>query len=202
MNLNNDENAIDFSQIKPIPIVGGFLRGAHHPHCERYYNHLLWFRGHPLCLGCTCIYSGMLLGLALVFIINWTSVSLVMWILSHLIALVPTIVQPWFQWKPYKIMARLILGISISTYWVSGMLLMNPPFSVWIFRFWVLMIFIILYYGLRAIRNRYTYNPCDDCPLGVFPTCDWNLPRLLNENADIDLLETINETMFGNSTSD
>lgn len=174
---------------------GGFLWGAHHPHCDRHHNHLIWLFGHPVCLGCTCMYSGTALGLAFSLIIEWSTVSFTLWMLLHFLILMPTFVQPWFQWKPYKIVARLLLGMGISTYLITGLILITPPFSVWIFRLTLLVVFGLLYYSLRAIRNRYTYNPCDDCPLGVFPTCDWNLPRLLRENPDVELLATINQSI-------
>lgn len=187
-------SSIDFSKIKPVRLEGGgFLRGAHHPHCDRHHNHLIWIMGHPLCLGCTCMYSGMVVGLGISLVLPWSSMPFELWLLFHLLLLIPTSLQPWIQKKLYKITSRFLLGICVSSYFLSGLVLISPPYSEWIFRVSVLAFYLIASRFLRFIRNRYTYNPCDDCPLGVFPTCDWNLPRLMRENEDIDLSIMINQ---------
>jgi uncharacterized membrane protein len=196
MNSNTDLSQIDFSKLKPVTLGGGgFLRGAHHPHCERHHNHLLWVWGHPLCLGCTCMYSGIIIGLPLTLTVEWSFVAVEVWFFSHLLLLLPTLIQPRIQKKLYKIVARFMLGLGVSSYILSGLLLISPPFSVWAFRISILIFFVFLHRLLKYIRNRYTYNPCSDCPLGTFPTCDWNLPRLLSENPDIELFTTINESL-------
>jgi uncharacterized membrane protein len=185
---------IDFSKIKPIQLGGGgFLRGAHHPHCDRHNNHVLWVLGHPLCLGCTCMYTGVIAGLAITCIINWSMLSFAEWILLHVLLLIPTVIQPRIQKKWYKVSARFLLGISIPTYFISGLLLLHPLFSIWVFRFTLLIIFVVVFRLLKYTRNRYTYDPCSNCPLGTFPTCDWNLPRLLRENPDVELFGIIRE---------
>jgi hypothetical protein len=76
------------------------------------------------------------------------------------------------------------LGFNIASYFVSGLLLISPPFSVWLFRALVVIMFLIGQRLIKHIRNHYTYNPCSDCPLGSFPTCEWNLPRLLEANPE------------------
>jgi len=196
MNSNIDLSQIDFSKLKPITLDGGgFLRGAHHPHCERHHNHLLWVFGHPLCLGCTCMYSGIIFGLPLTLILPWSSATVEMWFTLHLVLLLPTFIQPKFQKKSFKITARFLLGLSSASYLLSGLFLISPPFSIWVFRISILIFFVLLHRFLKYIRNRHTYDPCSDCPLGAFPTCDWNLPRLLNENPDIELFATINEQL-------
>jgi uncharacterized membrane protein len=171
-------------QMKPLPLGGGFLRWAHHPHCDRYSNHLLWIGEHPFCLGCTCMYSGMLSGVILTTFLEWSTVQFEGWVALHLILLLPTIIQPWFQNKTFKIISRFTLGFNIASYFVSGLLLISPPFSVWLFRALVVIMFLIGQRLIKHIRNHYTYNPCSDCPLGSFPTCEWNLPRLLEANPE------------------
>lgn len=184
---------INLRNLNPVPINGGsYLRWAHHPHCDRHNHHLIWIFGHPFCLGCTCMYSGVLIGLSTIFIFSWTHVSVQEWLFWHLLCLLPTLVQPWFQKKPFKIISRFLLGATTSSYFVSGLLLISPTVNVWLFRIGIIALFLFLYRAIRYVRNRYTYNPCSDCPLGVFPTCDWNLPRLLNENPDLELLRVIN----------
>lgn len=173
----------------PKPLSGGgFLRGAHHPHCERYYNHLIWIAGHPLCLGCTCMYTGIVVGVPLVFAISWSSLTVGNWILLHLMLLIPTILQIRIQIKVFKIVSRFILGVNISLYLIGGLIFVQPSMDRWFFRTSVLVAFLIVYRLIRQLRNRYTKQPCDDCPLGYFPTCEWNLPRLLAENTDTEFL--------------
>ena len=87
----------------------------------------------------------------------------------------------------YKIIARVTLGVCVSAYLFSGLFLLNPPVNVWLFRALIIIAFACGFKILSYMRNRYTYNPCSDCPLGTFPTCEWNMPRLLNENSDINL---------------
>lgn len=187
---------IDFRKYKPIPISsGGFLRGAHHPHCDRHNNHLIWVLRHPFCLGCTCMYSGMVVGLPLTFLVSWSATPILTWFIIHQVLLVPTLIQPWFQKKWFKIISRLLLGVAITSYIVSGLFLISPSVSIWLFRCTVVILFVMVRYMLKAIRNRYTYDPCSDCPLGTFPSCEWNLPRLLGENPDIQLFATLNEQL-------
>jgi hypothetical protein len=115
---------IDFSKLQPVTLIGGgFLRGAHHPHCERYFNHLLWYRGRPFCLGCTCMYTGIVLGFPTALIFQDTYSTLVAWLTLHLLLVAPTIAQPFVQLKCYKIVARLLLGVCITTYFLSGLFL-------------------------------------------------------------------------------
>jgi len=133
----------------------------------------------------------MAVGLPLTLAITWSNLTAPQWLLLHLLFLLPTLFQPWFQKKPYKIAARFLLGVSISSYLISGLLFISPPFNIWLFRVLIVLLFAFLYQALKYIRNRYTYSPCDDCPLGMFPTCDWNLPRLLSENPDVELLSII-----------
>lgn len=167
---------------------GTYLWGAHHPHCDRYHNHLLWIAGHPFCLGCVCMYTGIIVGLPLTFMIEWSEVSFVNWILFNCLLLIPTILQTRIQIKSYKIVSRLLLGISISMYFISGLFFIELPIDPLLFRCLIISAFIIVYRLLKKIRSLYSRLPCDDCPLGYFPTCEWNLPRLLAENSNDDVL--------------
>lgn len=179
---------------KALPLSGAsFLTGAHHPHCDRYRHHLIWFLGHPLCLGCTCLYCGMLVGIPLTLAVDWSQVYLVSWVSVHLIALLPTALQPWCRRKSFKIVSRTILGICITSYFISGLLLLSPAMYPTLFRSAVPVAFIVGYKTLTALRNRRIDDPCETCPLGVFPTCEWNLPRLLAENSDPMLLEALTD---------
>jgi hypothetical protein len=171
-----------------------FLWGAHHPHCERHAHHLIWVKGHPFCLGCTCMYSGIALGIPVAFAIDWSFFTFVGWVLFHFALLIPTMGQPALQKKPYKIISRLLLGVCVTTYWLSGIFFFSPSLvSVWLFRFLVIVAFVINFQIMFQYRNKFVDNPCKGCPLGEYPTCDWNLPRLLAENSELHFLkESIN----------
>jgi hypothetical protein len=182
---NNFETVISKSE----PLMGAdFLWGAHHPHCSRYDHHLLWIGGHPLCLGCTCVYLGMAIGTASIFAVQWSIISFVPWVLIHLALLVPTVLQPWIQKKVYKILSRTMLGICIASYLISGLFLINPSHFIPLFQLLVILAFVIGLRVLKIIRDRYAKEPCEDCPLGFYPTCEWNMPRLLGENNNLDLI--------------
>jgi len=177
---------------------GQFLWGAHHPHCERHHNHLLWIHGHPFCLGCVCMYTGVVIGIPLVLVIDWASMSFLQWVIFISSILAPTIIQIRVQRKIFKIMSRTLLGVSISLYLISGLFFIPPTFSKWLFRALILGIFVIVHQTLKRLRNRCTKSPCEDCPLGYYPTCEWNLPRLLAENADAELLEALSSDNMRN----
>lgn len=164
-------------------LSGGLLRFAHHPHCDRHLHHLIWVRGRPLCLGCTSMAIGVPLGLAAAAWIPWAAVSLPAWIAGHALLVAPTALQPLVQKKPFKIAARIALGAATASYLLSGLVLHSHFSNVWLWRAGVLLAFASGFAALYVWRQRRINNPCDGCPLGTFPTCDWNMPRLLAQNA-------------------
>ena len=66
---------------------------------------------------------------------------------------------------------------------LSGLLLHSYFSNAWLWRASVLLAFASGFAALYVWRQRRINNPCDGCPLGTFPTCDWNMPRLLAQNA-------------------
>ena len=174
-----------------IPSLQGssYLWGAHHPHCERYDHHLLWISGHPFCLGCISMTTGIMVGIPFAITLNWSTFSFIGWVVFHLALLIPTALQPAIRRKPYKVISRLILGVCVTSYWLSGIFFFAPPFvNEWVFRILVVIAFIIGFQILLRYRNNLIDDPCKKCPLGEYPTCDWNLPRLLRENEELKAL--------------
>lgn len=163
-------------------LSGGLLRFAHHPHCDRHLHHLIWLRGRPLCLGCTSMAIGIPLGLAVAASIPWAAVSLPAWVAGHVLLVAPTALQPLIQKKAFKMAARVALGAASASYLLSGLVLQSYFSNVWLWRASVLLAFASGFVVLYAWRQRRINNPCDGCPLGTFPTCDWNMPRLLAAN--------------------
>ena len=162
---------------------GGLLRFAHHPHCDRHIHHLIWVKGRPLCLGCTSMAIGVPIGLAAAAVIPWASVSLPLWIIGHALFVAPTAAQPLIQKKSFKIAARVLLGATSSSYFLSGLILKSYFSNEWLWRACVLLAFAAGFWTLYVWRQKRINNPCETCPLGAFPTCDWNMPRLLAQNS-------------------
>lgn len=163
-------------------LSGGLLRFAHHPHCDRHQHHLIWVSGRPLCLGCTSMAIGIPLGLAAAVSIPWAALSLPAWIAVHALLVAPTALQPLVQKKPFKIAARVALGAASASYLLSGLVLHSYFANAWLWRSSVLLAFAAGFAALYAWRQQRINDPCKGCPQGVFPTCNWNMPRLLAAN--------------------
>jgi hypothetical protein len=178
-----------------LPILPGssFLRGAHHPHCDRHGNHLIWVRGRPLCLGCTCMGLGVAIGSIATALGLVPRLELLGWVTLHVGLVGPTALQPWLQVKPYKIAARFLLGIGSAT-WFWGCL---GPGRAHISRLleFALSAAILAAFArlLWLMRDRKSKSPCVSCPLGYYPTCSWNLPRLMSEAADPDVARALEQ---------
>lgn len=156
-----------------------FLRGAHHPHCARHSHHLIWVAGRPLCLGCTCLGLGLVLGAMLGPALARASNDWAPWLAIHAAMTAPTAAQPWVQAKPFKVAARTLVGVASGSYGV-GLLMAAPlPEPRLIAQACLGALFLASFAFLLWLRARRPDNPCVGCPEGAFPTCDWNLPRLL-----------------------
>lgn len=170
---------------RPSPIsrdAATFASGAHHPHCERHRDHLIWFVGRPLCLGCTCVAIGALPGATLGLLFISHPPALVPWIAIHLLGVVPSAVQPYYQRKWYKCVARFLLGATSASYLISGLAAAPDWEPAWQLRVLVICAFAVTFKALRDLRAHTVESPCTNCPLGVYPTCDWNLARLVTTN--------------------
>ena len=165
-------------------LAGGLLRFAHHPHCDRHLHHLIWFGSQSLCLGCTAMAIGLPLGLGVALVVPWAQVPLAGWVALHTAALVPTVLQPLIQKKPYKIFARVLLGATTASYLISGLVLRSYFENAWLWRASVVAAFATGFTALYKWRQSRINDPCSNCPQGRFPTCDWNMPRLLAQNAN------------------
>jgi hypothetical protein len=122
---------------------------------------------------------GTLIGLGIGMLLAHHASSTAVWMLPHIMLVLPSAAQPWFQARPFKVMARTALGIASGSYAVG--LLLDAPLpaprllSVAVF----IGVFLASLAFLLWLRARKPNDPCVNCPLGVFPTCEWNLPRLL-----------------------
>ena len=191
INGKHIKNKIAFDDIRKAP-THGFLRGAHHPACPRHENHLLRIGSHPVCLGCTFMYGGMVLGVIVgVYITILTNFTLLQIVLGILLAFLPTAVQPWLQNKLFKMFARTCLGMSVSVLTlilVSGHSLPNP---LWFWRLGLIIAFVFMYRFLFWLRQVKPNDPCANCTEGVYPVCEWNLKNVRSSTTDPKLLAAL-----------
>ena len=125
-----------------------------------------------------------------------SEIRLSSWIALHAILVAPTGVQPFLQAKPFKIVSRTLLGVAASSYWLSGVLYVQFPVSKPVAVLVMAVAFAIVLAGLTDLRRRFPADPCRDCPLGRYPTCEWNLPRLLGGADDAELLRAVRARQF------
>lgn len=186
-------------ELRSLPVLPGsaFLPGAHHPHCPRHQHHLLWFGTRPLCLGCTCMAAGFFVGACTTCAVLPTEIAFLPWIMLHVALVVPTVAQPWLQWKPYKITARFMLGLASATWLLGSLVPKGTGLPLLAETGASIALFLVLAKLMLRIRERATPSPCTHCPLGAYPTCSWNLPRLLASADDADLKAALSSVARG-----
>ena len=139
------------------------------------------------------MYSGLFLGLIISQLIDWGSMSLPQWILVHWAALAPTLLQVRFQFKWFKVISRTLLGIATTTYFISGFFFVNFFTPHLAFCLAMILVFALFCAAMLKFREIKTPNPCDDCPLGTFPTCEWNMPNVLAEIEDAEIRQALRD---------
>jgi hypothetical protein len=158
--------------------VGRLLFLAHHADCYRYDHHLVRPFGVSLCLGCTFAYAGSLLGS-----LTWWSLiheqwSVVLTLCLVYSCLIPSLVQPYFQQKFFKVFSRTLLGVA------SAVFILYTAFSLeftWLglsYRILALVLFIKTRRGLMEFRQKRLDDPCLNCPHGAKPFCYHYHPEL------------------------
>lgn len=142
---------------------------------------------HPFCLGCVSMYSGIVVGLFLLWILHSLDIS---WEVILLIGLglspLPYL-QMHFQKKWFKTLARGGLGIGTALF--IGAPLFFAPISTQgiLTRIAIIGIYVVLSRHALARRQRTMNRPCDTCTEGVFPLCSWNKDKILSASNDPNL---------------
>ena len=176
--LNSPHASWYFSQVYGQP------RFAHHPVCECYENHLLRFGKVDFCLGCSCAYLGGI-ATALLLIYLWVTDSLPAYMLScasavgfGLVMFAPTLIQPIYQKKLFKIVSRTCLGVSVVVLcWSAAFLLSFDPIG-FLLRIVFVFVFITTYKLTCIYRKEITANPKQKCGDGDYPFCVGNRRHL------------------------
>ena len=161
-------------------------RFAHHPDCRCFDAHVLRIGHLVLCLGCTCMAAGALAATA---ILAWLFLSrgipggwygTLACAVTGVCLYVPTLLQPFCQYKPYKIIARFLLGAATVVLVAGGLVL--PPLDATGCA--ARAVFVIAFrFVARATlrqRSRCTPDPCVRCGTSVYPFCQDNRPRLVS----------------------
>lgn len=171
-------------------------RFAHHPACGYWSNHLIRVGSVPLCLGCSCMAVGMVIGLVAVYPLLVTAVGPLTLFAMGVLCYVPTIAQIYVQRYVFKMAARSALGIGVVL--ALGAALFGHSWAsvgaAWNLLF--LLIFVGLLVGTLRWRARRLDIPCQRCPEGRFPFCSWRLAPMSeavtrHERGESDLPQTL-----------
>lgn len=160
-------------------------RFAHHPDCACYDSHVLRIGGLVLCLGCTCMAAGAVAAAGLLAgarlcgggVAGGWAGTLTLGA-AGLALYAPTPFQPFVQRKPFKIVARLLLGAAVVALGTAGLLL--PPLDApgLVFRVAFVIMFRTVFRATLRQRARFTPDPCARCRPTAYPFCAANRQRV------------------------
>ncbi len=159
-------------------------RLAHHPPCRCFDNHVLRIGRFVLCLGCTCVTCGAsvtALALAWLCMARFAAVrdfGTLGFVLAGLGFFFPTIIQPFWQWKPFKMLARFMLGVSIVLLWFGAMFLLPVSIAGILLRVIFLFVFVAVFRATQWLRIRAAHDPCHACEGMAYPLCRDHRRRL------------------------
>lgn len=158
---------------------------AHHPDCACYDAHVLRCGPFVLCLGCTCMAVGAVVAVALLAC-AWSRglgpaagwVGALAGLTAGLALYAPTLFQPFCQRKPFKILARFMLGAAVVVLGAAGLAL--PPIEVpgVVFRVAFAAVFWIVFKATLRQRALFTPDPCARCRPAVYPFCAGNRDKV------------------------
>jgi uncharacterized membrane protein len=151
---------------------------AHHPSCNYYRNHLIWFGKVPVCMGCAMMSLGAVIGLLLIPTFNLSAIPLEYLLIIGILLYIPAIIQTKIQVRSYKLLARTSLGISVIFLLYAGLWL--PPWSFlgMVLRFGFIGVFLAVWKLTLRLRAKLALSPCDNCPEGRFPVCSYTNSRM------------------------
>jgi len=174
-----------------MDLLFAFPRFAHHPDCSCFDAHVLRIGQLVLCLGCTCMAAGALSATAILFLLflshgipsGWRGT--IAFVVIGVCLYSPTLFQPFCQQKPFKIIARFLLGAATAVLSVGGLVL--PPLDAIGFAARVAFVVIFRWVYMTTLKQRakWTPDPCSRCGNLVYPFCKDNRPRVVSLVADL-----------------
>lgn len=151
---------------------------AHHPSCKYHRNHLVWLGKVPLCMGCTMMSLGAVIGLMLIPVFDLSTIPFENLLIIGVLLYIPAIIQIKVQVRSYKLLARTLLGISVIFLVYAGLWLTPWSLVGIILRFGFAGVFLTVWMLTLRLRAKLTDSPCDNCPEGRFPICSYTNSRM------------------------
>lgn len=159
--------------------LGQIPATAHHPACRHHHRHLIWLGNTPLCLGCSMMTCGAIAGIFLLYQLGTlTTQPYYIMLTLGVLLYIPAILQIFIRKKTYKIAARFSLGISVVFLFYGGLWLTPWSWLGIVLRIGFLSIFTLVWKLTLKIRSKYAVSPCQRCPEGMFPICEYTTPRI------------------------
>jgi len=90
----------------------------------------------------------------------------------------PTLIQIKIQWKPFKILSRMALGIGSGMFLISALFFSPLDRNGLLIRFSAIAFFVIIAKISLNIREKFGESPCQSCPEGSFPYCTYKLEEI------------------------
>lgn len=171
------DDEIHLNKLTPLHVywelikISAWKNFAHHPTCSVYKNHYFNIGGLKLCVGCTSLYSALIIEIILYFVyssffVNYIVYVTIIGLIGFSVAVIQYFIKPENKW--IKAMFRFILGIGIGSYLI--IVLITP-------RWWLQLILgsILILSGAlyNIMRGKANVQYCDICPLhNAEPYCD------------------------------
>lgn len=162
-----------------IMTLARYPEHAHHPTCVHHGHHIIHFRGSEYCLGCSSMNIGTFLGVILFLIsMKYLNFSWPAGLMIGFSMYLPTLIQIKFQWKPFKILSRTLLGIGTAIFLLSTLILTPLNLLGFVVKLGGILFFISVAKITLWARAKYSRSPCDSCSEGTFPFCSYKLDEM------------------------
>jgi uncharacterized membrane protein len=162
------------------------LSVAHHPLCQYYRNHIIRVNQYlALCLGCFGFYSGLAIGILILFLSKLKHLEWEILVLMALILYTPTILRllhfPLFNSpkKTFRLLNRFLLGLGVAIGFFS--IFKVPNFFLGIFQF-VFGVGLYLSIGIKRVLSEDVWKECESCFFSPSPDCPGFIPFKLQKN--------------------
>jgi hypothetical protein len=153
-----------FHVFKEIMKITAWRRFAHHPTCSQYKNHYFSFGAVKLCVGCTSLYSSIIIfffiyGFAYTFFRRFPIILAATFVFGSVTAIVHFLIKPDNKW--FKSLFRIFAGFGIGSF--VGLIIF---LRVWWLQT-ILSFMLIGGYTLYGIMRGVGHNleDCKSCPL-------------------------------------